>query len=131
MIALINIAVNIYIIRYRFLRAIEGGSSRQLQNFRVYIEYVLCAFNICVSLINIYESSAYAVNKANVYMWPRQVEAFSSLLIWFRPIYFLQLNDDVAPYVVIFRKEIFSIRYFVPILLMIIFSFAVSFYLLG
>ena len=27
-IALINIAVNIYIIRYRFVRAIEGGSSR-------------------------------------------------------------------------------------------------------
>lgn len=29
-VALINIAVNLYIIRYRFLRAIEGGSSRQL-----------------------------------------------------------------------------------------------------
>lgn len=66
-IALFNIAINAYIIRYRFLRSIERGPTRQLQNYRVYIEYVLCTFNICVSIVNIYESSAYAVDASNVY----------------------------------------------------------------
>ena len=53
------------------------------------------------------------------------------MLIWDRPIKYLQLVDGIAPYIVIFKTTLVHIRYFVPTLLIILFAFSNSFWLLG
>ena len=54
-----------------------------------------------------------------------------SLTIFTRMLYYMQLVDNIAPLVNSFMQILFDIRWFLTIMLVIMFAFANSFYLIG
>ena len=52
-------------------------------------------------------------------------------MVMSKSLYFLKLNDKIAPLVFIMVKIVKDIRFFMYVFLIILFSFMVAFYLIG
>jgi len=61
----------------------------------------------------------------------RYMEAFTSILIAFKGLYFLELDSKFSPLILIMFKVFGDIFYFMLILLIVCFSFAVAFWTIG
>lgn len=61
----------------------------------------------------------------------RSIEAFLSVVIIIKFVYFTQLIDGIAPLISIIIQIFIDIGWFMLILIIIIFAFAFSFYLIG
>lgn len=61
----------------------------------------------------------------------RILESIGILLLSIKSLYYLKLIDDIAPIVDIILRILSDIKYFMVIFVVIVFAFAISFYLLG
>ena len=61
----------------------------------------------------------------------RVVEAFLSVLIWNKSIYFMTLDNKMVPLIAIIFKILKEITYFVVVLVIFMFAFSLSFFLIG
>jgi hypothetical protein len=61
----------------------------------------------------------------------RIVESILCILQWFKFLYFMQLVDDIAPYVGIIFVIMKDIQYFMVIFVIALIAFTNAFYLIG
>jgi len=94
---------------------------------RAFIELATIILNLSTTIMIIMESAGHQKGMD----YTRIIQAWVSILIWDRPMQYLQLVDSIAPYIVIFKTTLWHIRYFVPTLLIIVFAFSNAFWLLG
>ena len=58
-------------------------------------------------------------------------QAFLTMLIYFRSLYFLSLVDKISPIIDIFYRICWDIKYFVLVLFILLYMFASCFHTLG
>lgn len=85
--------------------------------------------NSIINITNIYDA-------ADVDTWIKKqdvriVASFLSLAIFGKMVYFLKLIDQIAPLVHIIIRVFYDIRWFIAVMLVSIFAFANSFYILA
>jgi len=61
----------------------------------------------------------------------RYFEAFTAILIAFRGLYFLELNNKFSPLILIMFKVFGDIYYFMLVLILVMFSFTTAFWTIG
>jgi len=61
----------------------------------------------------------------------RKIEAITALIIWVKSLYFLELFDVISPLIKSIFKMFEDVLYFTIILILAMFSFAFSYFLLG
>lgn len=61
----------------------------------------------------------------------RYLEAFTAILLGQKSLYFLEMNDKIAPLIFIFYKVLDEIKYFMLVIAIMFLAFSSAFYLLG
>ena len=93
-----------------------------------WIDTVYSALNLTVSIMiiqSIYEDNHAAIDRL------RHMEAITASIIWVKSLYFLELFDEISPLVKSIFKMFEDVFYFTLILILAMFSFAFSYFLLG
>lgn len=93
-----------------------------------WIDTVYSALNLTVSIMiiqSIYEDNHAAIDRL------RHMEAITAIIIWVKSLYFLELFDEISPLVKSIFKMFEDVFYFTLILILAMFSFAFSYFLLG
>ena len=95
----------------------------------VYIDimYILFIGTISINTLLVSMTNKSPVSEENI----RTLSAACSILIFGKMIYFLQIVDQVAPLINIIIKIFYDIGWFVIILMVFVFAFSNSFYILA
>jgi len=124
---LANLGLTMFSLFTIVMQAKDKAGRESLLNKWFYIEVAFILMNTYVSIGILGQFTTNTEgNQAQ-----REVEALLALLIWTKALYFMQLIDEVAPLVHIIFKVFYDIRYFLVTLVIALFAFANSFYLLG
>lgn len=128
--SVLNIIASIYPIYYIILQG-RYLKEQIFKNYWAYIDLMGCIGSLYVSVCVFYNCGIYKNIPRTAWHHYRQVAAFVCILIMTKSLYFLKLNDKIAPLIFIVVKIFEDIRYFMLVFFIIQFSFMIAFYLIG
>ena len=128
--SVINVLCTIYPLYFIGLQT-KYLKSEVLRNQWILIDFFGCMGSIYVSIC-VFSNCGIEGNKTET-AWHhyRVVAAITCILIMLKSLYFLKMDDNIAPLIFIIFKIISDIRQFMYVFFIILFSFMVAFYLIG
>lgn len=115
---IITTLINCYIVGYKTKYASES----YWNNYTAYLDTLFCIINIFIICLVIYYKPTHFL---------RYLEAFGTILLLQKSLYFLEMNQKIAPLILIFYEVFIDIIYFSVVILIMFCAFATSFYLMG
>lgn len=100
-------------------------------NMWAYVDFLGCIGSIYVSICIFFNCGIEYSRPKTAWQHYRVCAAVVCILIMSKSLYFLKLNDKIAPLIFIMVKIIQDIRFFMYVFFIIQFSFMVAFYLIG
>lgn len=110
--------VNLYFVGYK---SYYSGAT-YWNSYTAPIDTLFCIVNFSIIGMVLYFKPTQAL---------RILEAFGTILLAQKSLYFLEMNSKIAPLIIIFYQVLSDIQYFIIVILIMFLAFATSFYLLG